>query len=90
MAVGAIMIARGMAIVAGGAAETAYATGGLLKPVHAVTMHGILVLPALAWLLAGSITWSEDRRVRVMRRAIVAYVLLIAVVVIATVAGIGG
>ena len=90
MAVGAIMIAHGMALVASGAAETAYATGGLLKPMHAVTMHGILVLPALAWLLARIDTWSEGRRVRVMRRAIGAYVLLIAAVVIATVAGMGG
>ena len=53
----------------------AYATGGALKPTHAITMHGILVLPALARLLALT-GWNEARRVRVVRQAATAYVLL--------------
>ena len=80
MVVGGIMIARGMSLVVSGEAAIAYATGGLLKPLHAVMMHGILVLPLLAWLLARIESWSEERRVRAMRAAIAAYALLIAIV----------
>ena len=80
MAVGAIMIARGMSLVVSGGAETAYATGGLLKPLHGVMMHGILVLPALAWLLARLDSWDEARRLTVMRAAVAGYALLIVVV----------
>lgn len=52
LVVGGLMIAKGMLLVFGGSPQVAYATGGALKPTHAVTMHGILVLPALAWLLS--------------------------------------
>jgi hypothetical protein len=44
------MIAKGMILVFAGDPEAAYATGGTLKPTHGVTMHGILVLPLVAWL----------------------------------------
>ena len=47
--IGGVMIARGMILVFRGDAQTAYATGGMLKPTHAVTMHAIFILPALAW-----------------------------------------
>jgi hypothetical protein len=49
---GGVMIATGMRLVFGGDPQGAYATGGWLKPVHGVLMHGILVLPLLAWLMA--------------------------------------
>jgi hypothetical protein len=52
MAVGAIMIAKGMMLVFAGHPERAYETGGALKPTHFITMHAILVLPAMAWLLS--------------------------------------
>jgi hypothetical protein len=67
-AVGAAMIARGMALVFAGDPQAAYATGGTLKPAHAVTMHAILVLPALAWLLSFT-NWSEQRRLRLVLTA---------------------
>src|SRR3569833_2372361 len=41
----AVMIARGVILVRTGHQRAAYSAGGFLKPVHAVTMHGILVLP---------------------------------------------
>jgi hypothetical protein len=79
--VGALMIAKGMLLVFAGDPQTAYTTGGTLKPAHAATMHGILALPALAWLLSFA-DWSELRRLRVVLLAAVGYVMLAAVVVV--------
>jgi hypothetical protein len=79
MATGATMIARGMMLVFAGNPAVAYATGGALKPTHAVTMHAILVLPLLAWLLSFT-DWSEDKRVRVVLAASITYVVLAAAV----------
>ncbi|HEX5812361.1 MAG TPA: hypothetical protein VFY38_09685 [Pseudonocardia sp.] len=76
---GAVMIARGVVEVRGGNAEPAYDTAGSLKPLHAVAMHAVLVLPALAWLLAHS-GWDERRRLALVRVAVVADVVLTAVV----------
>jgi len=78
LATGAVMIARGMRLVFAGHATTAYATAGALKPTHAVTMHAILLLPALAWLLS-FVDWTERRRVRVVLAAAIGYVVLAAV-----------
>jgi len=86
MAVGGVMIARGMTLVAGGDAAAAYRTGGLLKPIHAVTMHGVLVLPLFAWLLTFT-DWSEARRVKVVAAAASIYLLLILSVAAATLSG---
>ena|SRR5436190_4360588 len=77
LAVGASMIAKGMRLVLAGAPRTAYATGGTLKPTHFVTMHAILVLPALAWLLSFA-NWSERRRVRVVLLGAAGYLVLAA------------
>ena len=85
MATGAIMIARGMTLVFDGNAPAAYATGGALKPMHAVAMHAILVLPALAWLLSRT-GWSEERRRRAVRVASAGYALLTAIVAVANIA----
>jgi hypothetical protein len=79
MASGGVMIALGMRQVFAGHAAAAYATGGALKPTHAITMHGILVLPMFARLLA-SAGWSEERRLTVVRQAAAAYVLLALIV----------
>jgi hypothetical protein len=85
--VGALMIATGVARVAAGDQQAAYAAGGALKPAHAVTMHGVLVLPALARLLAGT-RWPERRRVRVVWFAIAGYGLLAGVVVVESLASV--
>ncbi len=76
---GAVMIARGVVEVRGGNAELAYDTAGSLKPLHAVAMHAVLVLPALAWLLTHS-GWDEGRRLALVRVAVVADAVLTVVV----------
>lgn len=81
LASGAIMIARGVVLVRTGHQQAAYSAGGFLKPVHAVTMHGILVLPGLAWLLSFTDT-SESRRTRVVAWTTAAYAVAIAAVII--------
>jgi hypothetical protein len=49
-------------------------------------MHGILVLPALAWMLSFT-GWSESRRVKVMVAAAASYVVLATAVTIGNLAG---
>jgi hypothetical protein len=77
LASGAAMIARGVTAVNTGHQQLAYQVGGFLKPVHAVSLHGVLVLPALAWLLART-GWDERRRTRVVALAVVGYAVAIA------------
>ncbi|WP_326938099.1 hypothetical protein [Amycolatopsis cynarae] len=79
LVVGALMIADGVSLARGGDPQLAYTTAGTLKPVHAVTMHAILVVPALAWLLRFT-AWPERRRTLVVRLVSAAYVLVIAAV----------
>lgn len=79
LAVGALMIADGMRLARNGDPQLVYTTAGALKSVHAVTMHAILAVPGLAWLLRLT-EWPERRRVLVVRAAIVVYTTLIAVV----------
>jgi hypothetical protein len=81
-AVGAAMIARGMKLVVNGNPHAAYTSGGLLKPAHAVMMHGILILPAIAWMLS-FVGWSERRRLEVVLLAIAGYVLVSGIVTLA-------
>jgi hypothetical protein len=78
---GAVMIGTGVRLVASGSPELAYATGGWLKPVHAVLMHGILVLPLLAWAISKT-EWDEGSQARAVRAGIIVYA--VAVVVAAT------
>jgi hypothetical protein len=75
MVVGGVMIGIGMRQMFAGNATQAYATGGALKPTHAIAMHGILVLPVVGRLLAFT-DWGEERQLTVMRRVATAYVLL--------------
>lgn len=78
LASGAAMIARGVVLVNTGHQQLAYQLGGFLKPVHAVSLHGVLVLPAVAWLLARR-PWAEKRRVRGVALAAAGYGAAIAV-----------
>ena len=75
--VGGLMIATGVRLVFAGDPQSAYATGGWLKPVHGVLMHGILVLPLLAWLTSGS-RWNEATQLRAVRAGVVVYGLIAA------------
>lgn len=72
---GAAMIARGSISRAhGDAAARMYAVTGFIKEFHGVTLHGVLVLPVLAWLL-GRREISEERRVLIVRAALGLYVV---------------
>jgi len=86
LAVGALMIAKGMLLVLAGDPQAAYSTGGTLKPTHAVTMHAILVLPVLAWLLSFA-DWTERRRLGVVLLGASGYVVLAGVVAVENVVG---
>jgi hypothetical protein len=88
LAVGVVMIVAGVTDVARGAQQAAYGVGATWKPAHAVTMHGVLVLPAMAWLLARAGARTERYRVRVVGLAVAGYALLCGVVVAESVAGI--
>jgi len=79
LATGAVMIARGVVTARGGDPQLAYTTAGSLKPLHAVAMHAILVLPGLAWLLRFT-RWPEAHRMRVVVIAVVADAVLTAVI----------
>ncbi|HEY2672150.1 MAG TPA: hypothetical protein VGJ07_17500 [Rugosimonospora sp.] len=87
LATGAVMIARGVVQARTGHAQLAYTTAGALKPLHAVAMHAILVVPGLAWLLRFT-DWSESRRVRLVWTAIASYAVLTVVVGVEVFAGI--
>jgi hypothetical protein len=82
--VGALMIAKSMALVFAGDPQSAYATGGTLKPIHGVAMHAILVLPTLAWALTFA-DWTEQARIRAVLLATAGYVAIVGVVGVATV-----
>ncbi|MDQ1643979.1 MAG: hypothetical protein QOJ50_163 [Cryptosporangiaceae bacterium] len=74
---GAAMIADGVTKSRGGHPQLAYDTAGQLKPLHAVAMHGILVVPALAWALRFT-PWGERTRIRAVWAAIAVYSVAIA------------
>jgi hypothetical protein len=74
---GAAMIGRGVAEANTGSQEHAYVVTGFLKLVHGISLHGVLVLPAIAWLVSFA-PWSEDRRTRVVTVAVAAYGVAIA------------
>lgn len=87
LALGAYMLARGMVISrAGSGVDAAFAFSGGVKPGHAATMHGVLVLPALAWLLSFA-DRPESFRLAVVRVATAGYALFAGVVVVEVLAG---
>lgn len=78
---GGVMIATGVQLVLGGDPQRAYATGGWLKPAHAALMHGILMLPLLAWLISKT-DWQERIQTRGVTIGIVVYALIVAATVV--------
>jgi hypothetical protein len=82
---GVAMIAVGTTAMRTGTPEHAYDIAGFLKGFHAVTLHGVLVLPALAWLLCRR-TDDEARRYRIVLAAVAAYVAAAAVVLVVNLA----
>ncbi|MFE4720104.1 hypothetical protein ACFRLW_27510 [Streptomyces sp. NPDC056728] len=77
LASGAAMIARGVILTKTGHQEAAYHSTAPLKPLHGVSLHAVLVLPALAWLMSRT-TWSERTRNGVMRGAVACYAAAVA------------
>lgn len=83
-----LMIATGVRLVIGGDPQAAYATGGWLKPVHGVLMHGILVLPLLAWAAAAA-HWTEPEQVRTVRTGVVVYALVVVAAMLVSLSEVG-
>jgi hypothetical protein len=84
--VGALMIAKGMLLVFRGDSQAAYVTGGVLKPTHAVALHAVLVLPALAWLLSLT-NWSEEGKLRLVAVGAAGYIAFAVVIGVANFTG---
>jgi hypothetical protein len=87
--VGGWMIQHGLGLAEEGATDglTTFGAAGVMKVPHAVTIHGIQVLPALAWLLSFA-AMPEQRRVGLVRVAVLGYVALVVVSVLQTAAGV--
>jgi hypothetical protein len=63
MLAGVVMIAIGSALARGGQQQLAYHAAGGFKPAHAVAMHGVLLLPGMAWLAGlGGLPEARGRR----------------------------
>ena len=83
---GAVMIATGVRLVVVGNPGLTYASGGWLKPVHAVLMHGILVLPLLAWAISKA-DWDERTQARAVRAGMIVYAVVVVGAAAASVLG---
>ncbi|MFD8077193.1 hypothetical protein ACFV3E_31590 [Streptomyces sp. NPDC059718] len=74
---GAAMIARGVQLTRTGHQSAAYASTAPLKPLHGVSLHAVLVLPALAWLLSRT-RLAAPAKTRILRAAVALYALAVA------------
>ncbi|MER6976877.1 hypothetical protein [Streptomyces carpinensis] len=72
LASGAAMIARGVVLTRTGHQQAAYHSTAPLKPLHGVSLHAVLVLPALAWLLSRT-SLSEPVRLRIVTAGVAVY-----------------
>ncbi|MBJ7903681.1 hypothetical protein IF655_10265 [Streptomyces sp. DSM 110735] len=77
LASGAVMIARGVVLTRTGHQEVAYHSTAPLKPLHGVSLHAVMVLPVLAWLLSRT-TASARTRWRIVAAATGCYVVAVA------------
>ncbi|MFD8808155.1 hypothetical protein [Streptomyces sp. NPDC059597] len=77
LASGAAMIARGVVLTRTGHQAAAYHSTAPLKPLHGVSLHAVLVLPGLAWLLSRT-TASARTRWRIVAAATGCYVAAVA------------
>jgi hypothetical protein len=75
------MIARGTSEAKTGHQQQAYQDLGYLKLVHGISLHGVLVLPTLAWGLTLT-SWPEEKRTRTVKLAASAYGVAIAAALI--------
>jgi hypothetical protein len=88
-AVGGWMIQHGIALADEGATDglTTFGASGVMKVPHAVAIHGIQVLPALAWLLSFA-ALPERRRLGLVRVAALGYLALVVVSLLQTAGGV--
>jgi hypothetical protein len=86
--VGGWMIGHGVGAASDGVTQglTTFGAAGVMKVPHAVAIHAIQVLPALAWLLSFAAV-GERRRVRLVWAATAGYGALVAASVAQTAAG---
>ncbi|OLF19458.1 hypothetical protein [Actinophytocola xanthii] len=84
LGVGAAMISAGTAAARSDPA-LAYSAAGFLKLPHAVFMHGVLVIPGLAWLLDLG-RYGESVRLRVVGLGAAGYLLVGLVVLVESIA----
>lgn len=87
---GALIIVNGQGVVdpvlEGSREPSIWGAAGVMKLPHALTIHAVQVLPALAWL-ASFTRWSEERRLGMVRLAALGYVGLALVSVYQTFSG---
>ncbi|MFF4794900.1 hypothetical protein ACFY2M_35295 [Streptomyces sp. NPDC001276] len=69
---GAAMIARGVVLSRTGHQQAAYDSTAPLKPLHGVSLHAVLVLPAVVWLLSRT-SWSDAAKQRIIYVAVGGY-----------------
>jgi hypothetical protein len=74
---GAAMIARGVILTRTGHQAAGYRSTASVKPLHGVSLHAILVLPVLAWLLTFT-AWSPRARYRAVLAAAGCYTAAVA------------
>jgi hypothetical protein len=87
--VGGWMIQHGIGPANEGATEglTTFGAAGVMKVPHAVAIHAIQVLPALAWLLSFA-ALPERRRLGLVRVAVLGYAALVVVSLLQTAGGV--
>jgi hypothetical protein len=83
LAIGAMMIGLGVNATRTISQAAAYTVATAFKSGHAATMHGILILPTLAWLTSFT-SWTEAQRVRIVALGAAGYLLAAGVVVVDT------
>jgi hypothetical protein len=86
LAAGVAMIVRGETLIKAGKRTEAYDTAGFLKGFHAVTLHAVLLLPALAWLMTRT-NLTEPARTRVVAAGLGCYLVAAGVVLAVSVCG---
>ena len=74
--VGAVMVARGVRLARSGSSQLAYTTAGHLKPLHAVLLHGVLILLPVA-LLVEHLDLNIRKQMLAVRTSIAVYAILV-------------
>ena len=87
LVIGAVMIAIGVTAGRTVSQDAAYTAATDLKAGHFATMHGLLVLPVLAWL-ASHTTWTTRQQTRIVGIGCAGYVLAAGAITVESLLGI--